>query len=189
MCVAEASGEHEAREGRPLVEYAPAGSLFERTLRRMGIDRAQLSVSNLLRCRPKNNWLAGSPWEYAALRACRPNLLATIADRAPRAIFAMGDLPLRELTGEAGEARGISHMRGYVLPSTLEGRRQTVPCECAREGRSIRSASSATERARWTMEYQPTPRRSLSSPASTRPSSAAGRQPTRAYSPATSSAR
>jgi uracil-DNA glycosylase family 4 len=58
MCIAEASGEHEQREGRPLVEYAPAGSLFERTLRRMGIDREQLSVTNLLQM-PAAEQLAG----------------------------------------------------------------------------------------------------------------------------------
>src|SRR5258708_2128095 len=64
MIVAEASGEHEAREGTPLVKWAPAGSLVERTFKRMGYDRQQFSLTNTLRCRPKNNWLSGAPWEY-----------------------------------------------------------------------------------------------------------------------------
>src|SRR5579864_4393041 len=59
MIVAEASGEMEAREQRPLVEYAPAGSLLERTFRRMGYSRQQFSLTNCIRCRPKNNWLSG----------------------------------------------------------------------------------------------------------------------------------
>ena len=115
LIVAEASGEAEAREGRPLIEWAPAGSLLERTLRRMGYNRDQFSLTNCLRCRPRNNWLDGAPWEFAALNKCRPNLDAAIAERRPRAILALGDTATRELTGEAGEARGVSHLGGYVF--------------------------------------------------------------------------
>jgi uracil-DNA glycosylase family 4 len=115
MIVAEASGEMEAREGIPLVPYAPAGSVVQRTLTRMGLSRAQFSWTNCLRCRPKNNFLVGSPWEFSALNHCRPNLDVAIAERRPKAILALGDTALRELTGEAGEARGVGHLCGYVL--------------------------------------------------------------------------
>jgi uracil-DNA glycosylase family 4 len=115
MIVAEASGEMEARDQLPLRPYAPAGSLLERTFRRMGHSRQQFSLTNTLRCRPRNNWLVGAPWEFSALNHCRPNLDAAIADRRPRAILALGDTALRELTGEAGETRGVSHLGGYVL--------------------------------------------------------------------------
>src|SRR5271157_4819879 len=115
MIVAEASGEMEARDQLPLRPYAPAGSLLERTFRRMGYDRKQFALTNTLRCRPRNNWLSGAPWEYAALNKCRPNLDAAIRDRQPRAILALGDTATRELTGEAGEARGVSHLCGFVL--------------------------------------------------------------------------
>jgi len=115
LIVGEASGEMEARDGLPLRPYAPAGSLLERTFKRMGLSRAQFSLTNCLRCRPRNNWLSGAPWEYSALNACRPNLDAAIADRRPRAILALGDTALRELTGLTGDARGISHLNGYVL--------------------------------------------------------------------------
>jgi uracil-DNA glycosylase family 4 len=117
MVVAEASGEMEARDQLPLRPYAPAGSLLERTFRRMGYSREQFSLTNTLRCRPRNNWLSGAPWEFAALNKCRPNLDAAIAERRPRAILALGDTATRELTGEAGEARGVSHLAGYVLPT------------------------------------------------------------------------
>jgi uracil-DNA glycosylase family 4 len=115
MIVAEASGEMEARDQLPLRPYAPAGSLLERTFRRMGYSRQQFSLTNCLRCRPRNNWLSGAPWEWSALNACRPNLDAAIRERCPRAILALGDTALRELTGEAGEARGVSHLCGYAL--------------------------------------------------------------------------
>ena len=116
MIVAEASGEMEARDQLPLRPYAPAGSLLERTFRRMGYSRAQFSLTNCLRCRPARNWLSGAPWEWSALTHCRPNLDAVIRERRPRAILTLGDTALRELTGEAGEQRGVSHLCGYVLP-------------------------------------------------------------------------
>lgn len=116
LVVGEASGEHEAREQLPLRPHAPSGSLFERTLKRMGVDRAQLSVTNALRCRPRNNWLEGSPWEFSALNSCRHNLDAAISERKPRAIAALGGIATRELTGLAGEKLGIGHLAGYVLP-------------------------------------------------------------------------
>jgi len=116
MVVAEASGEHEQREQRPLVEYAPAGGVFERVLRRMSLDRQQLSVTNVVRCRPRNNWLENAPWEFAAINHCRPNLDAAIAERRPRCIVALGGVAARTLTGLAGTALGVNHLAGYVVP-------------------------------------------------------------------------
>lgn len=113
--MAEASGEMEARDQLPLRPYAPAGSLFERVLRRMSIDRQILSVTNCIRCRPRNNWLEGNPHEYSALAHCRPNLDAAIAERRPKAILALGGVATRELTGLAGDALGVTHLAGYVL--------------------------------------------------------------------------
>ncbi len=116
LIVAEASGEMEQREQLPLRPYAPAGAVLERCLRRMGLDRQAFAITNVVRCRPRKNWLEGAPWEYAALRQCRPNLDAAIRDYKPRCIVALGGVALRELTGEAGESRGITHLAGYVMP-------------------------------------------------------------------------
>lgn len=117
MLVGEASGEMEAREQLPFRPHAPAGSLLQRTLQRMSIDRQQLSITNIVRCRPRNNWLEKAPWEYSAINHCRKNLDAAIAERQPRVIVALGGTALRELTGMAGDAQGISHLAGYVLPA------------------------------------------------------------------------
>lgn len=128
LVLAEASGEMEARDQLPLRPYAPAGSVFERALRRMGVDRQQLSVSNMLRCRPRNNFLENAPYEFSVLNHCRPNLDAVIADRSPRAILAMGGVATRELTGLAGNALGVSHLNGYVLPAEKYGNVPIIPC-------------------------------------------------------------
>lgn len=122
LLVGEASGEMEARDQLPFRPYAPAGAVLERCLRRMGLDRKQFAVSNCVRCRPRRNFLENSPWEYAALRQCRPNLDSAIAQYRPKCIVALGGVALRELTGEAGESRGITHLAGYVMPLAGEVR-------------------------------------------------------------------
>lgn len=119
MLIGEASGEHEAREQLPFRSFAPAGGVLQRTLKRMGLDREQFSITNVVRCRPRKNWLEGSPWEYSAINSCRPNLDMAIAERKPRVIVALGGVALRELTGMAGEAQGIRHLAGYVLPHVI----------------------------------------------------------------------
>ena len=116
MLVGEASGEHEQRDLLPFRPYAPAGGVLTRIIRRMGQTREAFSITNVGRCRPRNNWLEGAPWEFAALAHCRPNLEAAIAERRPRAIVALGGVATRELTGMAGEAQGVGHLAGYVLP-------------------------------------------------------------------------
>jgi len=82
----------------------------------MGLDRQQLSVTNVVRCRPRNNWLDGAPWEYSAINHCRGNLDVAIAERRPKCIVALGGIACRELTGLAGDAQGVTHLAGYVLP-------------------------------------------------------------------------
>jgi uracil-DNA glycosylase family 4 len=117
MIVGEASGEHEQRLQEPFVPFAPAGSLLERTIRRLSLDRAQFSITNVLRCRPKGDWLSDAPWEHDAIEHCRPYLMEAVRARRPRCIFALGGTALRVLTGMTGTKLGISHLRGYVLPS------------------------------------------------------------------------
>lgn len=50
MCIAEASGEMEARDQLPLRPYAPSGALWERTIRRLSFSREQFSITNSIRC-------------------------------------------------------------------------------------------------------------------------------------------
>jgi uracil-DNA glycosylase family 4 len=128
MLVGEASGEHEQRDQLPFRPFAPAGGVLERVIRRMGLDRSQFSITNVVRCRPRHNWLEKSPWEYAAINHCRPNLNAAIAERKPRCIVALGGIAMRELTGLSGNAQGISHLAGYVLP--LADRKRKIVHRC-----------------------------------------------------------
>lgn len=113
----EALGEHEAREGKPFRPYAQAGSLFERVIRMCGFDRQQFRIFNTVNCRPPRDFLDGAPWELGAVNHCAVHRNRAVAEARPQVILALGNVPLRYLTGEAGKSRGISYLRGYVLPS------------------------------------------------------------------------
>lgn len=117
LLVGEAAGEVEEAEGRPFV--GPAGKLLDRLISRtkdpLGgtFSRDQFKIANVLSCRPPGNDLTGSPYEHDAIEHCVPNLMEVIERFRPKVIVALGNQPLRWLTGEWG----IDHWRGSVLHS------------------------------------------------------------------------
>lgn len=119
LIVGEASGLHEQREQLPFRPFAPAGGVLERAFRRMGVSRQQFAITNILRCRPRNDWFSKAPWEFSAARHCRPNLAAALAEFKPRAVWTLGNISMRELTGYSGvaeEYQSISYLTGYCVP-------------------------------------------------------------------------
>jgi len=120
LIVGEASGDHERRDQLPFRPWAPAGGVLERAFQRMGLKRNQFAITNVLRCRPKNDWFSKSPWEHSAANHCRANLKAAIAQFQPSVILALGNISMRELTGFSGvaeEMQSISYLAGYCVPS------------------------------------------------------------------------
>ena len=116
LFVGESSGATEAKRGEPFV--GKAGQVLERAFNTAGLQRANYSLTNLLRCQPPDNELRGTEYEYAALGHCRQYLNDTVAERQPRIIVALGELPMRELC--AVPVTQAEH-RGYVLPSIYDG--------------------------------------------------------------------
>lgn len=119
MIVGEASGEHEAQEGRPFIEWAPSGSILEKAIKLTGSSRNDFWLTNIVRCRPPNNFLAGASYEHAAIEHCSQYLNRAIRELRPRAILALGSVPLRELTGFHSGKRSISYVRGYALSGPM----------------------------------------------------------------------
>ena len=76
--IGEASGEMEARDELPFRPYAPAGSVLERTIRRIGLTREDFFITNILRCQPFGNKLDGAAYEHSAIAQCEGNLLETL---------------------------------------------------------------------------------------------------------------
>lgn len=108
MVVAESLGRAEERDALPLRPHAPSGAVFQRAVKAAKLDRSTMTITNIIRCR------AEAPYPPEAIAHCRQYLDAAIAERKPRLILALGDVPLKELSLVLG---GISDLRGYALPS------------------------------------------------------------------------
>jgi uracil-DNA glycosylase family 4 len=117
LILGEAMGREEAEQGRGFVEWAQAGSVLERAIRRVGMSRDQFLIWNVVPTQPPNNWLEGAPWELEAIEWGRPFLEDIIARLRPRAILALGSVATRVTTGLSGYKMGVSNLTGFVLPS------------------------------------------------------------------------
>lgn len=89
--VGEAPGFQEATVGRPFV--GPSGQVLNEVLRNNEIDRKGVFVTNAVACRPPKN--ATPPPE--AIEACKPRLMAEIAEHAPEYIVAAGAVGARAM--------------------------------------------------------------------------------------------
>jgi uracil-DNA glycosylase family 4 len=126
LIVGEAAGENEVRDGLPFRPFAQAGSLLERVIKISGFDRMQFRIANMCQCRPPRDYLENAPWELGAVSHCKVHRDRVVNEMRPKAIWALGAIPTRYLTGLSGKKRGISYLRGYVLPS-LDYRRDDGP--------------------------------------------------------------
>lgn len=117
LILGEALGECEARDHLPFRPYAPAGSVLERAIRRCGYSRNQFVLFNVCPVQPPKNWLEGAPWEREAITWGSEILAGVIAQYKPRCILALGNVPLKAMTGLTGEQRSVSHLRGWPIPS------------------------------------------------------------------------
>ena len=117
LLVGEASGEAEAREGLPFRPHAQSGSLLADALNECSISRAEVGITNVLRCRPPKDYLEGAPYQYAATQHCLTHYLAeVIRTLQPRAILALGGTAFRALTAAPkGKYGGLDYARGFVM--------------------------------------------------------------------------
>jgi DNA polymerase len=105
LLVGEAPGAQEDQVGRPFV--GRAGQLLDRLLSDAGLDRAKLSVANVVKCRPPAN---RTP-RRAEVARCRGWLEAQIALLDPRLVVTLGGTAL----GWAlGPGHRLADVRGRV---------------------------------------------------------------------------
>jgi uracil-DNA glycosylase family 4 len=116
--IGEALDYTDASEGLPLRPSGAAGSVFERIVKRCGLDRQQLRIMNTVWCQPPGDKLQGAAYELPVIQHCRPHWEREIERMKPKVIFALGNIPLRTLTGMAGKKRSISALRGYVFETS-----------------------------------------------------------------------
>lgn len=117
MFVGEAPGATEDQQGRPFV--GPSGELLDRILRgAMGLDRSEVYIANINKCRPPNN-REPTPDEVAA---CLPYLRQQVALIRPEVIVCLGRVAAQNLLGStesAGKLRGRElHYEGIPVVVT-----------------------------------------------------------------------
>jgi len=111
MFVGEGPGADEDHQGRPFV--GKAGQLLTRMIQAMNLERSQVYIANVVKCRPPGN-RDPQPLE---IRTCRPFLDAQIEAIGPEVIVALGRVAactLLETVDSISNLRGRLHERRGV---------------------------------------------------------------------------
>ena len=66
LIIGDALGDSEQSEGLPFRPYAQAGSILQRTINGLGLQRNDFAITNIVRCRPPYNILDGARYELDA---------------------------------------------------------------------------------------------------------------------------
>jgi len=101
--IGEAPGEEEDRQGRPFV--GRAGQLLDKILESAGLEREEVYISNMVKCRPPLN---RTP-QRDEIEACWPYLEAQIRHLEPKIIVALGNVPAQFFLRTS---EGITALRG-----------------------------------------------------------------------------
>ena len=107
MFIGEGPGFYEDREGLPFV--GKAGMLLNRLLRQVGLDRADVYIANVVKCRPPGN-RDPRPDE---IEACKHFLVEQIKLVDPVVVMTMGNFATKLLLKTAS---GITRTRGAIFP-------------------------------------------------------------------------
>jgi uracil-DNA glycosylase len=117
MFVGEGPGADEDRQGRPFV--GRAGQLLTKMIQAMQMDRSEVYIANVVKCRPPSN---REPVREEIL-TCLPFLEAQIAVVKPEVIVALGKVaaatlldtqePISRLRGKFRDRRGVPVMPTY----------------------------------------------------------------------------
>ena len=99
--IGEAPGALEDESGRPFV--GRSGKFLDSVLERKGIRRAEVFVTNVVRCRPPLN---RKPRDDE-IRSCLPNLASELKKIRPKVVVALGAVAVAALTGSKGKLKEI----------------------------------------------------------------------------------
>jgi DNA polymerase len=112
MFVGEAPGAEEDRQGLPFV--GRAGAILTELVGEIGLDRDQVFIANILKCRPPGN-RDPQPIE---IDSCRPYLHKQLELIQPRVVATLGNFATKLLTGSRAP---ISKVRGAPQVHSIAG--------------------------------------------------------------------
>ncbi len=110
MFVGEAPGFHEDQQGIPFV--GQAGKLLDKLLGEIGLQRSDIYVANVLKCRPPQN-RDPLPEEIAS---CEAHLFRQIELIQPKLVATLGNFATKLLSGKP---LGITRVHGHEQEVTL----------------------------------------------------------------------
>jgi uracil-DNA glycosylase len=113
MFVGEAPGFHEDQQGVPFV--GQAGKLLERLLAGIGLERRDVYIANVIKCRPPGN-RDPQPEE---IEACESYLFRQVDLIRPRVVATLGNFATKLLSGKP---TGITRVHGQEQETTIAGR-------------------------------------------------------------------
>ena len=113
MFVGEAPGFHEDKQGLPFV--GQAGKLLEKLLAQIGMQRSDVYIANVLKCRPPGN-RDPQPDE---IEACESHLFRQIELIEPVVVATLGNFATKLLSGRP---LGITRVHGQEQQTTIGGR-------------------------------------------------------------------
>jgi DNA polymerase len=105
MFIGEAPGKNEDEKGRPFV--GAAGRILDDLLKKAGIERSQVFITNVVKCRPPDNRVP----EEDEVAACRSYLERQIALVRPKVICVLGRTAYSSLLGGVS----ITANRGKII--------------------------------------------------------------------------
>jgi uracil-DNA glycosylase family 4 len=105
MFIGEAPGRSEDEKGKPFV--GAAGRILDDLLKKAGIERSQVFITNIVKCRPPTNRVP----EEDELIACRPYLDRQIALIKPKVICILGRTAYSSILGGSS----IAANRGKIV--------------------------------------------------------------------------
>ncbi len=118
MFIGEGPGRDEDLQGRPFV--GKAGELLDKMIGALGLQRSEVYIANVVKCRPPDN---RTPTPQEAQR-CLGYLRRQIEVIRPKVIVTLGATPLRELLGVQ---TGITRIRGQWQQLDMLGGLPVMP--------------------------------------------------------------
>jgi uracil-DNA glycosylase family 4 len=113
MFVGEAPGFHEDKQGLPFV--GQAGQLLEKLLAQIGLQRSDVYIANVLKCRPPGN---RNP-QPDEIEACESHLFRQIELIQPVVVATLGNFATKLLSGRQ---LGITRVHGQEQETTIGSR-------------------------------------------------------------------
>jgi DNA polymerase len=131
MFIGEAPGWHEDQSGRPFV--GPAGKFLEELLSLINLNRQQVYIANVIKCRPQENrdplpqeMLTCRPWLERQIELIRPQIIVTLG-RYSMALF-FPQKSIGKIHGTAEKHDGIIYYAMYHPAAALhqQSLRETI---------------------------------------------------------------